>query len=132
MKNVIFYEIMRELKAKPKLMKKLKIFLIVGVVGVVLTGVLAVWAGITAINYVASTAGQVIQSPIAKDQVETLKAEVEGIAKFQALSCWTKAQSLLAVQPWLEKPVQENLHSLKLACFEEKSGTCQGTICEPT
>lgn len=118
MKKVILYEILKKLKSDPKLMKKVKAFLIVGsIVFVVMSG-LIIWAGVSAVKYIASTTSQAIESPIAQGQVENLKSELKQLPKFQLASCWLKTQSLMTVQTWLEKPLQENFKNLKTACFE--------------
>lgn len=99
MKKLILIEILRKLRAKPNLMRKVKIFAAVGVVGLLVTSGLVIWAGISAFSYAATKANEVIQSPQASAQVETFKAEVKGLSGLQALSCWGKAQSLIAVEP---------------------------------
>ncbi|MES2769890.1 MAG: hypothetical protein V4596_12155 [Bdellovibrionota bacterium] len=128
MKKIIFLEILNELKAKPHLMKKVKIFAVVGFVGLLITGALTIWAGLTVMNYVAIQATNAVQSPVAQMNIESLKSEVEKLPKLQALSCWNKAQSLIAVQPWLERPALENLANLKSACLEDKITSEGSTI----
>ena len=129
MKQDIIYEAIRKIKAKPGLMRKVKIFLAVGVVGFVITGALVIWAGVSAFNYVASKTTEVIHSPAALAQVENLKLEAKGFSKFQILSCWVKAQSLIAVEPWLARPALDNLMNLKVACLETVPAACNGDEC---
>ena len=129
MKREIIFELIHKLKEKPHLMRKLKIFAVIGVVGFLITGGLAIWAGVTAFNYVATKATEAVQSPMAQTHVDNLKAELKNLPKIQALSCWGKAQSLLAVQPWLERPVIDNLINLKVACLEDRAKVCEGTEC---
>lgn len=129
MKQIIFYEIIKGLKDKPQLIRKLKIFAVVGIIGFFIVGGFTVWAGISAFNYVASKATQTIQSPVTQQHLESLKAEAKSLPHIQALSCWGKAQSLLAVQPWLERPVVDNLVNLKVACLEQRPSVCEGYEC---
>ena len=128
MKYTVILEVLNKLKEKPELMRKIKIFALVGLVGVLIVGALAIWVGISTINYVASTANQMIQSPVAQSHVETLKTELKDLPEIQAFNCWGKAQSLLAIQPWLERPVFENLENLKVACLDLKSKDINSTI----
>ncbi len=130
MKHTRLTEIFETLKTNPKILRKIKIFALVGIVGFLITGALMVWAGLSAINYVASSAIQAVQSPIAQSHVENLKTEIKSLPKLQAINCWGKAQTLLNIQPWLERPVRENLANLKVACFEQKPNICQGAQCE--
>lgn len=130
MKHIIVYEILGKLKRNPKLMRKAKVFVVVGLVGVLLVGALTIWAGVSAINYLASSANQAIQSPITQGHVENLKSEIKSLPNFQAANCWGKAQTLLGVQPWLAKPALENLTNLRVACFEKQSTICNGSDCE--
>ena len=107
----MIFQILKKLKESPSMMRKLKIFVVVGLVGFLITGALTIWAGITAFNYLASTASPLVQSPI---------PELVALPKFQLLNCWSKAQSLMAVQPWLERSAVDNLVHLKMACLEDR------------
>ncbi len=129
MKQDIINKALRKLKAKPGLTRKVKIFLAVGVVGFVITAVLVTWAGVSAFNYVASKTTEVIHSTAALAQVENLKLEAKGFSKFQILSCWGKAQSLIAVEPWLARSALDNLKNLKVACLETAPAACKGEEC---
>lgn len=44
MKKLILFELLRKFKTQPKLMRKVKIFALVGVAGFLLVSTLAVWA----------------------------------------------------------------------------------------
>ena len=123
-------EFLDQLKAKPKLMQKIKIIAVVGIGGFLVTGALMIWAGISALNYVASSVTQTIQSPRAQAHVENLKIELNGLPKLQVVNCWGKAQALLAIQPWLERPALANLENLKVACIKQDSSPCQGAQCK--
>lgn len=128
MKQVILLEAIRKLKSKPHIMRKLKIFAVIGFVGFLITGALTIWAGVEAFNYVATKATEVAHSPVTQMNVESLKAELS-VPKLQALNCWGKVQSLMAVQPWLERPAIDNLVDLKVACLEDKPALCEGPEC---
>ncbi len=129
MKQEIVFEYLKKLKEKPNLMRKIKIFAVVGIVGFLITGALTIWAGMEAFNYVASKTNEVVQSTVALNHVENLKTELKALPKLQPLNCWGKVQSLMAVQPWLERPAIDNLVNLKLACLDDKSTVCEGDEC---
>lgn len=101
----------------PRLMKKIKIFAAVGVVGFIVVGALVVIAGIAAFNYLADQTQITLQNPENSERIEKLKLEVSGLSNLQPTSCWDKVESLMAVEPWLAKPAIENLNTLKVACF---------------
>lgn len=128
MKQVILLEIIRKLKEKPNLRRKFKIFAAVGGVGFFLTGAIAIWAGVSAINYVADKTNVVMQSPQTTAHIENIKTELKGLS-FQPLNCWGKAQSLLALEPWLARPALDNLKNLKIACLEATTPVCEGKEC---
>ncbi|OQW46762.1 MAG: hypothetical protein A4S09_02300 [Proteobacteria bacterium SG_bin7] len=130
MKHIIAYEFLNRLKRNPKLLRKVKVFTAIGVVVIFVTGALAIWAGVTAIDYLASSANQAIQSPVTQGHIENLKSDLEGLPNFQPVNCWEKVQALLGVQPWLERSALENFTNLKMACFEQKSNLCRGNDCE--
>ncbi|MBC7420636.1 MAG: hypothetical protein H7328_07905 [Bdellovibrio sp.] len=128
MKQDIIYKILRKIKEKPSRMRKVKIFVAVGFVGLLVTGALVIWAGVSALNYVASKTNEVIQSPTAQAKVENFKLKADGLKKFQP--CWVKAQSLMTIEPWLLPPALENLINLKVACLEAKLTECEGHDCK--
>lgn len=109
---------------------KLKILAVVGFIGFFIVGGLSIWGGISAVRNMASTTKAVMASRGTQEQIEALKIEAQELTRFQALSCWSKAQSLLAVQPWLEKPALVNLTNLKTACLEPKPQVCKENDCE--
>lgn len=129
MKQIIFYELIKKLKHRPQLMRKLKIFAVVGIAGFLIAGGLVIWAGASAVGYVASKANQAVHSPTTQQHLESLKVEIQSLPKFQALSCWGKAQSLIAVEPWLARPALDNLKNLKVACLEDRPTVCEDHEC---
>lgn len=118
MKRSLFFLILRKLKEKPHLKRKLKIFITVGLVGFLFVGAMTLWAGYAAFNYVASLTTQAAKSPEVAAQIENVKTEVSRLPHLEALSCWNHAQSLMHVQPWLERPIMDNLTQLKGACLQ--------------
>lgn len=132
MKQADVISLLKKIEKNPDLKRKVKIFLAVGLTGVVLAGGLIIWAGFAAFNYMASSAQQIIQTPAVQSQVESLRTEVTKVPQLQALSCWQKAQSLFAIEPWLAQPLEANLMSLKAACFGAPSEKCEGESCQQT
>lgn len=128
MKADLILKIVREAKSKPKLWRKIKIFVAVGFAGLLVVSALTIWAGIAAFNYMATKATDVLQSPTAQAQAQSLKSDL-ATTKIQPLSCWAKAQSLLAVEPWLQRTPGEILSNLKVACLEEAAQPCKGEDC---
>lgn len=146
MKNVLIHEVMKAVRQNPGLAKKLKIFAAVAVVGLFITAGLVVWAGISMVSYVASQTQQVINSPVAQNQleqlksqnlnlenlnVEKLKAEVPPLPQVNIQGCWQSLQGLMTVQPWLENPALKNIHDLKIACLDTANKPCAGAECTP-
>ncbi len=93
--------------------KKFKIFLSIVCLGILLVGGLIIWAGVATVKHVASVGANVN----VREQVQNLKTGALTLPAMAKVGCWEKAQSLLAVQVWLEKPVGENIQSLKDACL---------------
>lgn len=54
MNRIILFEISRKLKAKPRLVRKVKIFAVVGIVGFLITSALMIWTGVSAIKQSAN------------------------------------------------------------------------------
>ena len=119
MSQVDLSETMRRFMANDQLKKKLKVFLGIGCLGILLVGGLIIWAGVATVKHVASVGANVN----VQEQVQNLRTGALNLPAIAKVGCWEKAQSLLAVQVWLEKPVAENIQGLKDACFgsEEKS-----------
>jgi hypothetical protein len=130
MKHDLFFDLITKRKQNPKLMRKIKILAAVGIAGFLLTGIVAIWAGLSAFNYIAKATTDIAQSSMAQTQVENLATELKSLPQFKALDCWSKTQSLMSVQPWYERPVLENLKGLKAACLEGPQKVCKGVACK--
>jgi cell division protein FtsX len=117
MKKYVLYEILNRVRGRPDLLRKLKIFAAFGFVGLLLSSVFAVWLGVTAIGYVSNKATEIVQSPQASEQIEKLKTGVQGLSAVQTVTCWSRAQRLLAFEPWLTQSALGNLIMLKDACL---------------
>lgn len=131
MRQEVLIQLIRKIKSKPALLRKVKIFLVVGFVGLVLTGVLAIWAGVAAFQFAATHANRLMESPVAQAQIADVKQKAQqGLASFEPLSCWMRAQSLMSVEPWLGRPLLENLNNLKVACLGNLTQSCEeGSEC---
>lgn len=125
MKHPLLTEVLRALKSKPDILRKLKLFAVVGLVGFVFAGGVAVWAAVSGLKYAVTAANQAILSPAAQSQIHNVRSELQKV-QFQPLNCLGKAQSLLAVQPWLEREALENLRTLKIACLQSKPAGREG------
>ena len=130
MKREMLIQIIRKIKAKPALLRKFKIFIAISFVGLLLTGILAIWAGFAVLNKAASHANKVIQSPSAQAQIADLKLQAQhGFSQVEPLNCWIRFQSLLAIEPWLARHFLENLNNLKIACIGGTQLFCKGSDC---
>lgn len=121
MKQDLVFDIVKKIKTRPDIVRKLKIFALVGIAIFLFTGAITIWAGVTAVNYVATKATEASRSPIAQHHVENLKSELEKLPELKALNCWDQAQEMLAIRPWLERSIAANIVILQTACFKEKS-----------
>ena len=101
------------LKANDQLKRKLKIFLGIGCLGMLLVGVLILWAGVATVQHVAKIGSNVN----VREQVENIKGGIPKIPAIVKVGCWEKVQSLMGIQIWIETPLGENITSLQDACF---------------
>lgn len=100
--------------------KTLKRLAILGVIGFVVVTSLTIWAGISAIGYVANLTTQAAQHEIPTQYFQRVQDQVNFLTSNRSADCWSKAQSLLAIQPWLETPVDAHIKSLSSVCIETK------------
>ncbi len=99
--------------AKDQFKRKLKIFLGIGCLGMVLVGGLILWAGVATVQQAAKIESNVnVQA-----QVENLKGGISEIQAIVKVGCWENVQTLMNIQVWLQTPLGENITSLKAACF---------------
>ncbi|MFN7728558.1 MAG: hypothetical protein ACK5P7_05335 [Bdellovibrio sp.] len=117
MNKLILLEIWRKAQTQPRVMRKLKIFLIVGVLGCVLTASLVIWAGISALSFVVGKSRDLMQSPQVSAHVEKMQDLPVHAVTFQPVECWQRALSLLAVEPWVLQSALTNLQNLKASCL---------------
>ena len=113
MSQVDLSETMRRFMANDQLKKKLKVFLGIGCLGILLVGGLIIWAGVATVKHVATIGTNVN----VQERVQNLKTGALTLPAMAKVGCWEKAQSLLTVQVWLEKPAGENIQGLKDACL---------------
>ena len=100
-------------KPSPKLRKKLKIFLGISVVGLILSGAFAVYLGFMGMKYVAAT----VSTPEIAEHAETLRSKVEQIPALTVARCLDAAQSFADIESLLATPILRNLQTLQQACF---------------
>lgn len=120
MKQIILHKLLKRLQTEPQLMRKVKIFAIVSVAVVFISGGLLIWAGLSAAKYVVAATNQSIKSTEGQQIMKTVNEELKSLS-FQPVTCWGKTQSLFSLQPWIERPVMDNIENLKAACFESSS-----------
>ena len=113
MSQVDLSETLRRFMANDQLKKKLKVFLGIGCLGILLLGGLIIWAGVATVKQVASIGANVN----VQEQVQNLKTGALTLPAMAKVGCWEKVQSLLTVQVWLENPVGENIQGLQDACL---------------
>lgn len=147
MKKQIAEELIRNaryrIRSDPKLKKHLKTLVILGVVGIIVSGTLVIWAGVSLIQY----AGQQLQEPIRAmgiptdipgnipEQLETLGSslskQVQSIPSINTPSCLTEAQKLFTAEPWVSKSMVQIWTDLKTSCWgAESAPMCDGVPCE--
>lgn len=107
------HKALNNFKTNDQLKRKLKIFLGIGCLGMLLVGGLILWAGVATVQHVAKIGSNVS----VQEQVENLKEEIPKIQAIVKVGCWEKVQSLMNIQVWLETPLGENITSLQDACF---------------
>ena len=107
MKKIIFLELLRYIHDKPKLIKKVKIFVIAGIAFVIIASVALIWVGFSVVN-VASSKIQEIDFQKHAGSIET-----------RASGCWTATQRLLSITNWASISPTENFKDLVTACTQE-------------
>lgn len=114
MKKRLLFRALQNLKANPALMKKVKIFALVGFAGFLLTGGLVIWAAIAAFESLSQKAITVAQSST--------------ISQSQALNCWNKAERIMGSQSWMQRPLAETWTDLKEACWNQSTLKNEGSF----
>ena len=116
MKKLILMELLRKASGNPQFQRNFKRLAIFGVVGILIATSLIIWAGVSAVSFVTSKATQAMHSDVALSYVGDVEEKIKDFSKAQASNCWQKAQSLVAIQPWVDNTIGQNLISLKAAC----------------
>lgn len=129
MKKIIFFKSLKYLKSQPKLLKKLKLFVAVGLVSFIALGGLAIWASASAIKYVATAVNEKEIVRSTRHQIESMKSSLNQM-EFHPVNCWLEAQSLLVIETWMQSSLEDNFRKIKMACLSSKSNTCQAEDCQ--
>lgn len=119
MKRAVLVQIVKKLKSNPGFRRKFKIALVVGLIGCVSIFGLVGWATYSLVTQATSIITQIGDSPNTQRQIKEVTAGF-GELEFRPLECWGKAQSLIGLQPWLEKPALAQLRSLQMACLGQE------------
>ena len=118
MKPLFYYlKLLKKSKSNPNFRRRAILFGSLGIFTFLAISSLALWAGISALSYVSESTRQVLATPIAMEQAKNLEEQFKELPSLQAVNCLDKAQRLLTVTPWLERPVLANLVELKNACL---------------
>jgi hypothetical protein len=111
-------------------MRKITLFqVLASTVGILSVAGLIIWGSISLINYAISSTTQIVNSPKVKSHINNAKEKVERI-KFKPQSCWSEAQNLMSIEPWLEYPPIDNLKTLSISCMEMRPAVCEIDPCE--
>lgn len=127
MKEQFLREIIYQIKSRPSLKKKIKIFLIVGLAGFVLTTGLLVWGAFSFLGYMGSQ----IQTSHLNGQVQEIQTNLKQLPTVNAIGCWARAQSLMNYETWFLRPIEDNFKALKQSCLNINPQPCQGSDCDP-
>lgn len=100
-----------------QIIRKFKIFFGIGLSGILILFAIIVMAGVTGVKQVVSLGND----PQLKEKVRHITGEINNIPSLAKVGCWDKVQGFLNVEVWIEKPIADNLNSLKLACFTNES-----------
>jgi len=126
MKSQLILQILKQIKQNPKLKKKIIIFSSVAVLVIVLLGGVTLWVSIQAVSFLASQTHSAMSKMEAnQSHLDSLQDQLPGgVAQFHGLSCLNQVQTLMAVEPWLSKPLASTLQDLKSACFQPVEQSC--------
>lgn len=126
MRRLILFEILRRIGWPPPLARRLKIFVGIGLFTVFLAGGLVVWGLVAGVRHIAGVG----QSFDVQAKAQAITTEVRDLPALIQVGCWQKAQTLLSVSVWLEKPIADNLKNLKTACLKNQNQVCERQECE--
>ena len=125
MKPDDFKKIIRPQLSKFKYSKRLKTIAIIGLVGLVVTVSLTIWAGLSALGFVWSH----LQSANMQAHVASLQFDMKPLASITSQRCLQKATNLMSVEAWLFNPLAENLSQIKQACLSSNNKPCVDGHC---
>jgi hypothetical protein len=129
MKYEFIFELLKNIKQNPKLFRKIKIAVVVLFFGFILLGGLTIWTGIKMVNYLGLKTTEIVKPLETMNAENILPASLNSVTKIQLLSCWDSGKSLLAIRPWIDRSVFDNLVFLKEQCFKNTENNCQGEEC---
>jgi hypothetical protein len=93
-------------------MQKFKFVLGVVFICFLFISTLVIWGGVAAVREVVNLGS----NSNVQEKVVSLGTEIKNLPALTKVGCWDKAQSLLSIKVWLEKPVAENIKESTQAC----------------
>lgn len=118
MKKIFFHLLLHRAGASPRLKRRIKIFAALSLVGVFLAGGLAIWAGVAAFDYAAGAARSAHTAIISSQDLQSAGKKLAGEQPLLRPGCLARAQGMLNLSHWLEKPLQQSYRELRQACLE--------------
>lgn len=118
MKDLFYYlSKLERYKSNPNFMKKVILWGSLALGGLFVLLAVAIWGAVSLFSAATSTASKMAASPAAQSYADSLKSDLQDLPRIKALPCFDTAQNLLALGPWLERPVLDNMVQLKDACL---------------
>lgn len=115
MRKLIFIKLLSYLLALPRVKKTLTVLGIIGLIGVLTTTAITLWAGVSMVQFARNQVKE-LNLPI---QLENFQRHLDSLPKITATSCLVEAKSLMNTESWASSTAAENLTTLKNACFKQ-------------
>jgi hypothetical protein len=113
-----------------KKIRNFKAFVCIALVGLIFVGGFITWAGISILSNINVVASRALNFAPIQQQIQVIQKEIPQITNFHFFNCLEKAQNLISLQPWLEKPVASHFEDIRNSCFTSSEIPCEGENCD--
>ncbi len=97
--------------------------------GLSLIAILTIWTRLSAVDWNAPKKIVIASSSFLSEKVDQFNKDINTLSRFNLKACLVEVESLIGIQPWIEREPTQNLLQLRDTCLKYESESCADVTC---
>ena len=127
MKTKDILKLLNRIEKKPKSTPFIAISTALG--GISLIAILTLWISLSAIDLNAPQKIAMASSSFFSKKFDQFSKDINTLSRFNLKACLVEIESLIGIQPWIEREPTQNLLQLRETCLKYESESCADETC---